>query len=78
MAKKENAKKPVSKKQKQKKEKTVKQSYIKGVKLEMSKVKWPTFKEITKYSVATLVLCVALAVFFEALGLLFVFIKGLF
>ena len=61
---------------KPKKEK--KQSFFKGVKQELSKVKWPTAKDVAKYAVATLALCILLGLFFEALTIISTLIKGLF
>ena len=58
--------------------KEVKQGFFKGVKLELSKVKWPDAKEIVKYTVATLAFCVVLGLFFEGLNVLSTLIKGLF
>ena len=69
--KKVNEKKPKEKKNK-------KESYIKGVKKELKLVKWPDAKEIIKYTIATIVFCIILVVFFELLNVILAYIKGLF
>lgn len=69
--------KTASKKNNTKNTKQVKESYIKGVKKEMSLVKWPTWKEVIKNTIATIVLCVIVCGFFILLNLLLSFIKGL-
>ncbi len=63
---------------KKKTEKVKKESLAKGIKKEMKLVKWPTAKEILKYTIATVVFCVVLVAFFEVLNLILAFIKGLF
>ena len=50
------------------KKKQKKDSIVKGVKQEMKKVKWPTAKEVVKYTFATLIFCVILALFFMLLN----------
>ena len=52
------------------KKKQKKDSLVKGVKQEMKKVKWPTVKEVVKYTFATLVFCVILALFFMLLNVI--------
>lgn len=54
-----------------------KKSYIKEVKSEMKKVKWPTKKEMIKYTISTLVFVVMFALFFFGIESLFAFVKGL-
>ncbi len=56
--------------------KTPKESYLKGVKKELSLVKWPTWKEVFKNTAATIVLCILLSSFFLLLNLLLSIIKG--
>lgn len=58
------------------KSKAVKESYLKGVKKEMSLVKWPTFKEIIKYTIATIIMCIVICGFFLLLNLILSLIKG--
>ena len=74
MAKEEKAKK--EKKVKEKKEK--KESFLSGVRSEMKMVRWPSFKEVLKYTLATFVLCAIFIVFFILINLLASFIKGMF
>ena len=63
-------KKPKTKKQKE--------NYLKSVKKEMKLVKWPTWKEVIKNTIATIVLIVILCGFFLLLNLLLAVIKGWF
>jgi len=74
------AKKEIEKKKEQKKEteKQVKVGFFKGMKAELSKVKWPESKAVVKYTVATLFLVLVLSVFFLGLNALSTLIKGLF
>lgn len=52
-------------------------SYLKEVKSEMKKVKWPTKKEMMKYTISTLSFIVLFALFFFGIESLFAFVKGL-
>lgn len=61
---------------KDKKEKKV--GFFASVKDEMKKVSWPSFKDVLKYSIATLAFCVIVAGFFILLNLLLSGVKGLF
>lgn len=63
-------------KKKDKKGKVKKESYIQGVNEELKKVKWPSKKEVIKYTIATIVFVVILVVFFVLLDLLMSVIKG--
>ena len=63
---------------KKKEEKKNKEKFIPGIKKELKLVKWPTFKDLLKYTVATLILCVIFVLFFELVNLFMAFIKGLF
>ena len=58
--------------------KTKKENYFKSVKKEMALVKWPEFKDIIKYTVATIVFCAVICGFFLLLNLLLSVIKGWF
>ena len=51
---------------------------IKGAKEEMKKMKWPTAKEVVKYSLTTIGLALFFIIFFILISLLASFIKGLF
>ncbi len=68
-------KKPV-KTSKKKKEK--KPGYLKEVHSELKKVTFPNFKEIMKYTFATILFCVLLVVFFILLNLILSGVKGMF
>lgn len=59
-----------------KKTKAPKESYLKGVKKEMKLVKWPTFKEVIKYTIATVIMCLVVCGFFLLLNLLLSLVKG--
>jgi len=68
-------------KEKTKKNKTAKdkkEGYLKSVRLEMKKVTFPSFKNIMKYTFATIVFCGLLVGFFILLNLLLSVIKGMF
>lgn len=76
---KETKKKVTNKKSTKKvnKPKVKQESYLKSVKKEMKLVKWPTWKEVIKNTIATIVLCVIICGFFILLNLLLSYIKGL-
>lgn len=52
-------------------------NFFKEVKKEISKVKWPTQKNMFKYSLTTIVFIVFFALFFGALDILIAFVKTL-
>ena len=54
-----------------------KETYFDGVKSEMKKVKWPTKKEMIKYTISTLCFVILFALYFFGIESLFAFIKGL-
>ena len=56
--------------------KSDKESYLSGVKSELKKVSWPKFKDILKYTLATIIFCLILAGFFSILNLILSLIKG--
>ena len=60
---------------KKKKETVKKESFFQGVKKETSKIKWPTKKEMIKYSVATVSFIIFFALFFYAIQVLLVLLK---
>ena len=61
-----------------KNEKEVKKdSYVSEVKAELKKVKWPSKKEMVKYTITTVCFVVLFALFFFGIESLFAFIKGL-
>lgn len=51
---------------------------FKGIRSELKKVTWPSKKDVFKYSVATLVFCIVVVIFFQALNFLLSIIKGVF
>ena len=63
------------KKTKKEKKNVKKESFFEGVRSEMSKVKWPTKKEVLKYTIATLVFMIVLVLFFVLLTLLMSLIR---
>ena len=42
----------------------------------MKKVKWPSFKEMLKYTIATIALVVVVALLFELLNVIISLVKG--
>ncbi len=61
-----------------KKKKGKKESYLSKVRKEIKLVKWPSLKEVVKYSIATIVFCIFICLFFVALNLIMSWIKGMF
>lgn len=51
--------------------------FFKGVKSEWKRVKWPTKKEMIKYSVATIAIIIGCSVFFYAVDILLAFLHSL-
>ena len=58
--------------------KVKKENYFKSVGKEMKLVKWPTWKEVLKNTVATISLIVIIVTFFLLLNLLLSIVKGWF
>lgn len=56
--------------------KTPKESYLKRVGKELKLVKWPTLKEVLKYTISTIVFCAFLCMIFMALNLIMSLIRG--
>jgi preprotein translocase subunit SecE len=48
-----------------------------GIKKEMEKVKWPSKKEMVKYSITTIIFIIFFALFFFSLDLIFAYLKSL-
>lgn len=69
-------KKKEKKERKNNKKKNV--GFFKGIKNELKKVTWPGKKEVIKYSIATLMFCIVVVVFFQLLDLGLSVIKGVF
>lgn len=55
-----------------------KDTYLRDVKKEMRMVRWPSAKEVVKYSIASLVFVAFFALFFFGIDALFALVKGLF
>ncbi len=49
-----------------------------GVKSEISKVHWPSKKELVRYSIATIIFIIFLALFFYLIDIIFAFVQALF
>ena len=73
-AKKNNVK--TKKKKKKKKKKGPKESYFKKVNKELKLVKWPTLKEVLKYTISTIAFCIILCCLFMALNVILSIVKG--
>ena len=72
-------KKVVSKKNKNKDNKNVSKKhfkFFKEVKNELDKVKWPSKKDMVKYSIATIVFIIFFAVFFYLIDLIIALLKA--
>lgn len=63
---------------KEKKKKDKKGGFFKGVRGEMKQVVWPSAGAIAKSTIAVILICIFLCLFFEGITLLAAFIKGLF
>jgi len=62
---------------KTKEKKVVKESFFKELKKELSKVSWPSKKQMIKYTISTLCFLVLFAIYFFGIESIFAFIKGL-
>ena len=67
--------KPIKKENKTKK---IKESHGKQLKKEIKMVKWPEKKEVLKYTVSTIIFCLFICAFFQALLFLMSIVKGWF
>ena len=65
-------------KEQKKNKKGKKERYFTKVRKELKLVKWPTFKEVLKYSIATIIFVVLICCFFILLNLIMSWIKGMF
>ena len=63
---------------KEKKKKVKNEGTWKGLKQELKKVTWPNKKDVFKYSMATLVFCFVVMLFFQLLDLGLSVVKGVF
>lgn len=75
---KEEKKKDTKKKTKNRERKAPKENYFVGVRNELSKVKWPSKKEVFKYTMATIIFVLLLVGFFILMNLVMSGIKGAF
>lgn len=73
-----DVKKKNNQKVKKNERKTPKENYFAGVRSELSKVKWPSKKEVLKYTIATIVFVLVLVGFFLLMSLLMAGIKEVF
>ena len=55
-----------------------KESYFKKVGKELKLVKWPTAKDVLKYTISTIVFCIILCALFMLLNLILSIVKGWF
>lgn len=53
-----------------------KESYFKKVNKELKLVKWPTSKDVVKYTIATICFCIVLCGLFMLLNLILSVVKG--
>ena len=72
------AKKEEKKNEKEEKKNNKKDGYFKSVGKELKKVVWPDSGEVAKYSLAVILFCLILVLFFVGIDALASFIKGLF
>ena len=77
VVKKELKEKKVNKKKTSKKEeKKPTEGYFKQVRKEMKLVKWPSAKDVLKYTISTIVFCAILCLLFIGLNLVMSLIRG--
>ena len=74
--KKKDDKKKTAKKNKKVKKHSKIYTFFKEVKSEMAKVKWPSKKDMVKYSIATIVFVIFFALFFYAIDLIIALLKA--
>ena len=74
--KKKDDKKKTTKKNKKVKKHSKIYTFFKEVKSEMAKVKWPSKKDMVKYSIATIVFVIFFALFFYAIDLIIALLKA--
>lgn len=70
--------KPKQQKENKKPKKVKKEGYFKKLQKEIKLVKWPSFKEVAKYTISTLVFCILICLFFILLNFIMSVIKGMF
>lgn len=74
---KKDIQKEIKKLKKERDEIGKKDTYLRDVKKEMSMVRWPSTKEVIKYSVASLAFVLLFALFFYGIDALFALVKDL-
>ena len=74
--KKKDDKKKTAKKNKKVKKHSKIYTFFKEVKSEMAKVKWPSKKDMVKYSIVTIVFVIFFALFFYAIDLIIALLKA--
>ncbi len=74
----QDEKKEVSKKSKEKKSKEKKEGYFKLLRGQLKMVKWPSGKEMFKYTFSTIVFILLFVLFFQLIDVISSFVKGLF
>ncbi len=74
----EKKEKKDKKDKKEDKKKDKKDGYFAQVNRELKKVVWPSALDVAKYSLAVIIFCVLLCLFFLGIDLIASFIKGLF
>ena len=67
-----------TKPKKEKKGKKKHDNYFSKLMKELRLVKWPSFKEVAKYTISTVIFCIFIVAFFLLLNLLMSLIKGMF
>ena len=72
---KKNTKNTKNTKKKKEEKKNTKKHFLGEVRSEMAKVKWPTKKDMIKYSIATIVFVVFFALFFYAIDMVIALLK---
>ena len=75
---KKNTKNSKNAKAKSKAKKKKKTGYETTIKKELKLVKWPTKKEIVKYTIATIIVCLIIVAFFGILEFVMAYVKGMF
>lgn len=65
-----------TKKKVKKSKKIKKENYLKNVNKELKLVKWPSGKDIIKYTIATIIFCVILCILFILLNAGLSLVKG--
>ena len=69
-------KKQNKKKKERKQAKKPSEGYFKQVRKEMKLVKWPSGKDVLKYTIATIIFCLILCLIFMGLNLIMSLIRG--